>query len=356
MKRLPQRSSLASQTAEVLRDAIAAGQWPRWLPGEMELMQRLHVCRGTLRTALAALERENLISAGQGKRREVRQPLAGLPKQQARRAVVMLTPTALHRLPASTVFWIDELREHLDAAGWPLEIQESAAAYRRRPAHALEELAGRLVPAGWVILRSTPEMQRWFADQGLPAVIAGSVYPQVALSSVDVDYFAGCRHAAGRLLTAGHSRLGMVRPDTLLAGDLESVEGFRAGAKAADVTEALHDATTPGVCACLEQLFANSPAPTALFVFHASHLLTVIGWLHRTGRRVPQDVSVLCRDDEPILEAVLPAPSRYTLNPLSFARKISRTVVGLVTDGGHQQRSRLLPTFVRGETLAKAAD
>jgi hypothetical protein len=28
--------------------------------------------------------------------------------------------------------------------------------------------------------------------------------------------------------------------------------------------------------------------------------------------------------------------------------------VGLVTGGGNQQRARLLPTFVRGETLAKA--
>ncbi len=356
MNRLPQRTSLATQTADVLREAIAAGQWPQWLPGEMELMQRLHVSRVTLRAALVILERENLITGGQGKRREVQQPIAASTKQQTRRAVVLLTPAPLHRLPASTVFWMDELREHLDAAGWPLEIHESAAAYRRRPVHALEELAARLAPAGWVIFRSTPEMQRWFQDQGLPAVIAGSVYPQVTLASVDVDYFAGCRHAAGRMLAAGHQRMAILRPETSLAGDLESVQGFRAGAKDAQVTEVLHDTTTAGICARLDKLFSQSPTPTGVFVFHTSHLLTVIGWLQRAGRRVPQEVSVLCRDDEPILDAVIPTPSRYTLNPLLFARKISRAVVGLVTGGGNQQRARLLPTFVRGETLAKAAN
>ena len=157
------------------------------------------------------------------------------------------------------------------------------------------------------------------------------------------------------MLAAGHRRIVILRPETSPAGDLESVAGFRAGAKEAQVSEVLHDATTAGVCARLHQIFARPPAPTGLLVFHSSHLLTVIGWLQRAGHRVPQDVSVLCRDDEPILDSVIPNPSRYTLNPLLFARRISRTVLGLVTGGGNPPVSRLIPTFVRGETLAKAA-
>jgi DNA-binding GntR family transcriptional regulator len=55
MDRLPQRASLVAQTVEVLREAIAAGEWPQWLPGELELTDRLQVSRVTLRAALTRI-------------------------------------------------------------------------------------------------------------------------------------------------------------------------------------------------------------------------------------------------------------------------------------------------------------
>ena len=72
----------------------------------------------TLRQPLAELEREKLISSGQSRRREVllvRKPA----KRVANKTVVLLSPASLHRLSASTVFWMDELRERLDRAGRP---------------------------------------------------------------------------------------------------------------------------------------------------------------------------------------------------------------------------------------------
>lgn len=354
MKRLPQRTSLVAQTTEVLREAIAAGQWPRWLPGELELARRLHVSRVTLRAALALLEREEWIRAGQGRRREIIRQRTARPAPAAGRDVVLLSPVPLHRLPTSTVFWMDELREHLDASGWPLEILESTAAYSRRPAHALEELAARLHPAGWVLYHSTPEMQRWFSGHGRAVVIAGSRHPGIQLTAVDRDHAACCRHAAGRFLAARHRRLAMVRPDTALAGDVESVAGFETGA-GTEVPSAIHNGTVRGITAGLERIFARQPHPTGLFVFNSSHLLTVLGWLQQRGLRVPRDVSVICRDDEPFLESVLPAPARYSLNPALFARKISRLATSLVTgDPSRTRQHRLMPDFVRGATLGNA--
>ena len=126
--------------------------------------------------------------------------------------------------------------------------------------------------------------------------------------------------------------------------------------KDARVSEVLHDATTAGVCARLDQDFVRPHPPTGLVVLPSSHLLTVREWLRQAGRRVPQDVSALCREDELILNSVILNPSRYTLNPLSFARKISRAVVALVTGGRDPQRARLIPTFVRGKSWAMLQD
>ncbi len=354
MDSLPQRASLVAQTAQLLRNAITAGEWARWLPGELELTQRLRIGRVTLRAALSELEREKLITSGQGRRREV----VGKPRPRPRsaiksRSVGLLTPEPLHRLSVSTVFWVDELREHLERSGKLLEVHESAAAYRQHPAHALEELAARIRPAGWVLYRSTPQIQAWFSREALPAVIAGSRHPGVDLPSLDADYAAGCRHAAGQFLAKGHRHLAILRPDTKLAGDLQSVAGFQEGV-GHDVPCVQHDSTVRGICAALRRLFNAVPRPTGLFVFHAPHLLTALGWLQQAGLQVPRDVSVICRDHQPFLESVLPAPTRYELDAKAFARKLSRLVASLVASGfPRASQQRLLPTFVPGDTLGR---
>ena len=169
------------------------------------------------------------------------------------------------------------------------------------------------------------------------------------------DHGASCRHAAGRFLAAGHQRLAIVRPDTKLAGDLQSVAGFHSEA-GGEVPCALHDGSVRSICASLDRLFARKPRPTGLFVFHAAHLLTALGWLQIRGLRVPRDVSVICRDNEPFLESLLPLPARYVLNATLFARKLSRLVVSLVTGGvAHPRQHRMLPNFVHGETLKRIA-
>jgi DNA-binding LacI/PurR family transcriptional regulator len=199
-------------------------------------------------------------------------------------------------------------------------------------------------------------MQRWFTEHAPAAVIAGSRHPGVTLASVDVDYAAECRHAAGCFLAAGHHRLAVVRPETHFAGDLESAAGFQSGA-GGEVATAMHDGTVRGICAALERLLARSPRPTALFVFHARPLLTALGWLQRQGLRVPGDVSVIGRDEEPFLESVLPLPARYALPASAFARKIFHLVTGTIEGrAGRARQHRVMPVFVRGDSLGKCPE
>ena len=354
---VPRRTSLVAQTVSLLRDELQSGRWRLWLPGEHELCGQLHVSRVTLRAALAQLQREGWLRASQGQRRKILAKRAGARTMAVNRRVVLLTAEPLQTLPVFAVFWIDSLREQLSDANFHLEVHVSRSVYGARSSHALKALTDTIHPAAWVLYRSTGEMQRWFSAKGLPAVITGSRHPGIELPSLDADYRATCRHAAGQLLAKGHRRLVLLNPETGTGGELESEQGFHEAVTqtaAADVQAAVvrHDGTVAGICARLDALFKKPAPPTALLVSRPVHVLTVVGHLLRRGIKVPQDVALISRDDDSFLEHVVPSVARYSSNPSAFAQKLAKIVLEVAAGGGLAAADhRIMPHFLRGESF-----
>lgn len=360
MPQLPQRASLVSQTAAVLRAGIATREWTVHLPGENELCQRLQVSRVTLRAALRQLTREGLVRSRQGSRREIiargksRRPVA-TPR------VVLLSPMPAQAMPAPEMFWVDALREKLAADAHPLEILTNMACYSTHPEAALQSLADELRPAAWVLYLSTPAMQRWFAAQALPCVVSGSVHPGIALSALDVDYAAVGRHAVGMFAAHGCQQLALLMPRSEQAGNWETERGFTdAGRRLAGSkprTRVIHhDGTVAGVCAAVDAALASPQRVDGLLIAKPAHVITVASHLGRRGVRVPAEVSLISRDDDPFLSHLVPELARYTRNAELFARKLSRLVLDLADNGAGRPRAvRLMPDFTPGETLRRLA-
>jgi DNA-binding transcriptional MocR family regulator len=146
MNRLPQKISLATQTAAVITEEISAGRWQRWLPGEYELSAQLHVSRKVIRAALEQLRREGLVKCSRGKRREIIKRRMPGNKQSASSRVVFLMPAPLHSLSPFAIFLIDRLREHLAEAGYLLEIHSSRLPYRARVTQHFGESSSCFTP------------------------------------------------------------------------------------------------------------------------------------------------------------------------------------------------------------------
>ena len=358
MDSIPNRSWLVAQTAAILRENIQAGVWQEVLPGELELCERFQVSRVTLRGALLELHHEGWFRGGQGKRRKiVREKVAKAAAAPSDR-VVLLSPLALQNISTTALFWVDALRDHLAAAGYRLEFHASQACSSLHPERTLEALVRRYRPAGWVLYLSTAPVQEWFSQRALPCVISGSRHPQVELASVDVDYAATCSHAVGLLAAKGRRRLAFLMPRSGHAGNLESERGFleageRLKAQGVQTLVAHHDGSVPAICRTLDQLLPGPEPATGLLVAKPAHVVTAVSHLLHRGIRLPQDLSLISRDDEPILENLVPAVCRYHTDSALFARKICRRVVDLVRNGVRRPYdSRLMPSLVRGETLA----
>lgn len=353
---LPQRLSLVAQTVHSLREGIRAGHWQERLPGERELCMQLQVSRPTLRAALEELQRKGWLEVLHRQRRRIRAEPAAAGQRAQKKEIAMLSACSFLETPLPMMFVVDVLRDKLAEAGYTTKFHVNRACFSARPVRALEQLARQNPAAVWLIFGSKEPMQRWFIRQQLPCVVAGSCAPAIALPSVDADFRATCRHAGGMLLRKGHRRLALVLPQDAYGGDLVSEDGLREAltsmAEASRLRVLRHDGTTAHLCSLLDAVLCSADPPTAFLVARPPHALTVMMHLVRRSKRIPQDVAVISRDNDPFLESSTPLIARYAINPAQLARRLFVAVRQLAETGSLSTHAiRLMPNFLPGETV-----
>ena len=156
-EKIPQRTSILTQTIEILRDRIGSGEWGTYLPSEHELAQRLQVGRNTIRKSLIQLTNEKIIEAGcSGKRRLILASATGTkPHPTAHHPVIFLSPYPQERLPAITLRQVDEIRPPAKRCGLSTHAddqQDVSPQTARKPAEETDR-------------RTTPHLRGFFINQ-----------------------------------------------------------------------------------------------------------------------------------------------------------------------------------------------
>lgn len=348
------RTSLSSQATDALRSEIDRGTWSGVLPGERLLCERLGISRPTLRTALRVLHDEGRVEIAHGKPTRI---LGGTRNStdKLRNDVRLLSPIPLHEMPPFMVCWVDKLRERLGATGQTMELIVHKKAFSGRPERALAKLVASSPPAAWILFLTNPVMQTWFAAQRIPCVVAGSVAPGLLLPSVDLDYRAICRHAAGFLKSKGRRNILLLLPSSEAQGDLESEAGFREafpGAAEDPASRVLrHDESMKDLHHKLHKQLSGPLKADAFIVARSAHTLSVLTCLLREGICVPQGVALISRDDDAFLAHTMPAVARYKSDPDTWAKQLGNIVTTLTHGTGSPPPTvRLMPDFVRGES------
>ena len=174
---------------------------------------------------------------------------------------------------------------------------------------------------------------------------------------VQVDVEALGRHAAAEASRLGHRHIAYVVFDPAVASSVNTLKGLRqltlAGGKPGRVSLISDDETAAGMRRSLASVMTGTDPATLLMLTGPGQALSAQGILREMGLRVPEDVSLIVRDHEPILERSVPALCRYAFDWHRLGRTAGRLLADVIASGGGLNTQRtLLPEFIRGETLA----
>ena len=360
MLEFPKRITLSAQTAAAIRKAIADGVWKKNLPGERRLCEYFQVSRPTVRTALHILVKEGLIEVHHGRRNRVLRAHAGSAAAPGR-LVGVVAQEPLAQMTQNANQGVSELRAHLAEQGFATEIVVCAPGSGRNQLRSLEAFVRNNPVFCCVLITVSREVQQWFAERTLPALVVGSCHAGIVLPSLDIDFRAVCRHAAGTFLRRGHRHIAFIVQDSGFAGDLASEQGFREGARrhgAADearVTIVRHHGTARSIAAKLDPLFESSDPPTGLLIARPWAVFAVMIHLLRQGHAVPEAVSLISRDQDDLFVSVEPPIAHYRLEPGSFVHRLSRLMMNFVHREYLAPEQHLLtPKLASGATVQRA--
>lgn len=353
------RHSLVSNVLDVLRAHIQRGEWTYWLPSERKLCELLQISRGTLRVVISQLKKEGLIVSQPGRGNRVVTVTATKKRTKRTYAIGLILPEPIQNMRQSTALWIDALRARLFGTGFHLALYEGQQWYRSNSANALEKLTSSVHYDCWVLVYGSQFMQNWFSRKKLRCIVAGSCYPGVDLPSIDLDHYGVGRHLAGTLAAHGHHRIALMHSRRKTPGDLAMKAGFLStfaarppGENTLYVVE--HEDDVGQFVACLLRFLKKPQRPTAIIIANSYFCSTVLTVLLRDGYHVPADISIVCRDDDLILQYLVPSPAHYTISVDQFASKLARSIHQLCEEGMlRKPHTFIVPTFHQGETIAR---
>jgi LacI family transcriptional regulator len=174
---------------------------------------------------------------------------------------------------------------------------------------AAENAYARLVEEGRIdglLIQSArlgnPHLER-FAGSPVPCVFMDRAHPASGRNVTMRDHDAG-RLAAEHFLALGHRSLdhlgGPVELDTVRRRSEGFVERARESSCAPAVVSA--ELSERAGFAAMQELLARAIRPTAVFIANVNQAVGALAAVREAGVRVPEQLSLLCHDDDPVCE------------------------------------------------------
>lgn len=179
-------------------------------------------------------------------------------------------------------------------------------------------LRGRRVDGIILLTGNLPDSNLKSYAKSLPLVVTGRTLKAKGLVSLDFDNFEGGRLATEHLIKLGHQKIAVITGESSHKDSMERLRGHCAALEAANLKfdprlVIAGDYLELGGVRAIEELFAKKLSFTGIFALNDQMAAGAALALHRLGKHIPKDYSLVGFDDLP--------QSVYASPPLTTVRQ-----------------------------------
>jgi DNA-binding LacI/PurR family transcriptional regulator len=339
------------QVSSLLISRILDGEWPigAMLPAEQQLCAQWGISRGTLRQALAELNRNGYVRREQGRgtfiaRGQVRQNQNDLPS----RTLAFLVPYVLDSFAPSLLMGVEhKAKEH----GYSVlfhHVENSLA----QQAETLRRLKHSGV-AGIVLYPvdsiHVDQAILGIQEERYPLVVLDRYFKHLNTDYVTADNFGGALRATQHLIALGHQRIGFLTSSepavTMEHRQLGFQQALVEAGLVADARDTWGIDCYPNVdMTPLASVLSAAQRPTAILAANDRLALALYKLCRTLHLRIPQDLAIVGFGDFGISAHLDPPLTSVAMPTLEMGRKAAEVVMGRIdrTISGPQQH--MLPT------------
>ncbi len=349
----PSFLTITDQVAEHLRAEILRGRWTGTLPGKHELAADLGLNNKTIEVALRQLEKDGLlISQGVGRRRRIN-PKGGKSSRSLRVAILTLEEEADRRLD-----YMVDLYHSLSEAGHTVFYAPQSQTQLRFNLKKIAQLVEQTPADVWLVLAGSREVLEWFASRTKPVFALFGRRQGLRMAGFGPNKVPACVAATRKLIELGHRRVVLLcRRIRRLPSPGPSEQAFleelsAAGIKTGEYNLPDWEEFSGGFQKCLDGLFQVTP-PTAVIVDEAPWFVATLQFLASRGIRVPNDVSLICTDNNDAFAGCVPTIACMTWDTRPLVQRVVQWASN-VSRGRVDFRQSTTPSeFVSGGSICR---
>ena len=207
----------------------------------------------------------------------------------------------------------------------------------------------------WVVVAGSSDVLQWFVQQKIPAFALFGRRRKLKIAAIGPDHIPAIVKATRRLIDLGHHRIVLLdslykvsEPGDTGAAVLDELTAH--GILVGSYNLPGWEGGIEGLYACLDSSFQHTP-PTAIIASSSSIYFATLHFLLNRGIRVPQDISLLCLNDDPYFSQCQPAVSHVRWDTRPVVKRIVRWANNVSQGKEDTRQTQIKTEFIEGGTV-----